>query len=207
MIRRLKLSNIQWNLTEKNLLVHTWLIVSSAWPRTSYPSWKRRLAHPMIDLLSNFSEMGFNMYLVYFYCSWTASFTPYLKNALLYHSKLNFRFKHVLLGLCRVAAWQNSISADDGIVFAEKIYFVCGVTSPPSCVLYLLLIRVFLGMEPRLVDLGHVDPWALQRCHTQRKRKWKKTNLTPKKLPSRLSSKTINLAKSTEFKATTVILC
>ena len=61
--------------------------------------------------------------------------------------------------------WQNIISADDGIVFAEIIYLVCGATSPPSCVLYLLLICVFLGLEPRLVDLGHVDPWALQRCH------------------------------------------
>ena len=35
----------------------------------------------------------------------------------------------------------------------------------------------------------------------------KRTDLTPKKLPSRLPSKTINLAKSTECTATTVILC
>ena len=72
-----------------------------------------------------------------------------------------------------------------------------------KCVLYLLL--VFLGKKPRR-STSEPGSSASRRCPSPSEN-GKKTDLTPKKLLSSLPSKTINLAKSTEFKATTVILC
>ena len=59
--------------------------------------------------------------------------------------------RHYLIALS-YSSRQKSFSADDFVVFAEKVYFAFGL----RCIriiyaLYLLLTRVFLGIKPRLV--------------------------------------------------------